>query len=127
MRSGTSNLSTSSRLRSPAFQRIFALLAIISLLLPQIMAIQPAFAAGGAYTFKWTAADPAVNIAPYLPTYKKQPPSSLACPTLSGSVGRAADPLKDAVAYAAPAISSNLDSVTSLEPKEMALGQIVPF
>ncbi|MCU1677737.1 MAG: hypothetical protein JWM93_2495, partial [Frankiales bacterium] len=49
------------------------------------------------------------------------------CPTPSGSAGRASAPLAHAVAYASPATSANLDAVTSLAPKDMALGQIVPF
>jgi hypothetical protein len=49
------------------------------------------------------------------------------CSTPSGGVGRAADPLANAVAYATPAVPSNLDAVTSLAPKDMALCQIVPF
>jgi uncharacterized repeat protein (TIGR01451 family) len=69
-------------------------------------------AAGGAYNLNWTAADPAPNNAPFLPTYPKVPPSSLACPTLSGGVRRAGDPLANAE-YGAP--------------KDMALGQIVPL
>src|SRR5437868_14602062 len=99
MKTSTSDPSTSSRLRSPVFQRIFALLAIVSLLLPQLMAIPAANAAGGAYNLKWYAADPAVNSGTFLPTYAKLPPSSLACATPSGGTGRAADPLTNAVAY----------------------------
>lgn len=83
--------------------------------------------AGGAYTIKWYAADPAVNRAPYLPTYRKQPPSALQCPTPTGGVGRAVDPLAEAVAYGPNFLSSDLDAVTSLAPKTLQLGQIVPF
>jgi uncharacterized repeat protein (TIGR01451 family) len=76
----------------------------------------------GSYTVKWYAADPAVNRAPYLPTYPKRLPSQQA-PVW----GRAADPLPNAVAYGPTYSPSNLDAVTSLMPKDMALGQIVPF
>jgi len=81
----------------------------------------------GTYSLHWYAADPAVNIAPYLPTYQKLPPSSLPCPTPSGGTGRASDPLADAVAYGPTFVPSDLDAVPSLEPKDMALGQIVPY
>jgi hypothetical protein len=81
----------------------------------------PVQAAGGAYTLNWTAADPKVNNAPYLPTYNKVPPAALACPMPSGSTGRAADPLANAV------FGNPKDSVESLAPANMALGQIVPF
>ena len=105
------------------------LLAVFAILIGILPAPQTAFAASGSYGVKWYAADPAVSRAPYLPTYVKQPPSSLACPGagLSGGAGRAADPLANAVAYASPATSNNLDAVTSLAPKDLALGQIVPF
>lgn len=81
----------------------------------------------GSYGIKWYAADPEPNRAPYLPTYLKLLPASLTCPAPSGEVGRAADPLADAVAYASPPIPSNLDAVTSLMPKDLALCQVVPF
>ena len=56
-----------------------------------------------------------------MPTYAKVPPTLLACPTPSGSAGRAADPLAHAV------FGNPKDSVESLAPQDMALGQIVPF
>jgi len=61
---------------------------------------------------------------PIFTTYDKLTPDQLACP---GTAGRYADPLKDSVAYAYPFSSKNLDAVTSLAPKDMALGQVVPF
>jgi uncharacterized repeat protein (TIGR01451 family) len=93
---------------------------------------------GGAYSLKWMAADPALNKAPYLPTYAKITPEMWlethsgiypGTTTAGGPVttGRAADPLANAVVYASPFQPSNRDTVTSLAPKEMALGQIVPF
>jgi uncharacterized repeat protein (TIGR01451 family) len=82
---------------------------------------------GGSYSLKWLAADPALNKLPYLPTYNKLKPSDLACSYPSGGVGRASNPLADAQAYAPPANSSDLDAVTSLEPKDLALCQVVPF
>ncbi len=102
--------------------RVLLVLAIILSNVWQVFAVaQPVYATGGSYSLDWTAADPAVNKAPYLPTYTKVPPSSLACPTPSGSVGRAADPLANAV------FGNPKDSVESLAPPSMALGQIVPF
>ncbi len=47
------------------------------------------------YDINWYAADPVAGSAPYLPTYLKFSPGSLAGPT----TGRAADPLRNAVAY----------------------------
>src|SRR5436190_560172 len=76
---------------------------------------------GGSYSLKMFAADPAVNHAPNLPTYTKVPPGALACPTPSGGTGRASDPMPNAV------LGNPLDAVTSLAPRDMALGQIVPF
>ncbi len=81
----------------------------------------------GSYNIKLYAADPETNRAPYLPTYPKVKPAAMACPTPSGGVGRAADPLTNAVAYGPTFIPSDLDAVTSLMPKDLALGQIVPF
>lgn len=100
------------------------LLLLLSMTLLLSVVPMEAQAAAGSYSLKWTAADPAVNKAPYLPTYAKLTPGKLACP---GIAGRYADPLKDAVAYASPFIPSNFDAVTSLTPQNMALGQIVPF
>ncbi|MFN5768780.1 MAG: beta strand repeat-containing protein [Pirellulaceae bacterium] len=93
---------------------------------------------GGAYSLKWIAADPALDKAPYLPTYSKITPEMWLAAhggiypgttTAGGPVttGRAADPLANAVVYASPFQPSNQDAVTSLAPKDMALGQIVPF
>ena len=93
---------------------------------------------GGAYSLKWIAADPALNKAPYLPTYAKITPEMWLAAhsgiypgtTFAGgpvTTGRAADPLANAVVYATPLQPSNQDAVTSLAPKDMALGQIVPF
>ena len=50
---------------------------------------------GGAYNFVWTAADPALQKAPYLPTYTKKWPHQVTYP-LSG---RQDDPMADAVMY----------------------------
>ncbi|MDB5278840.1 MAG: hypothetical protein JWR61_3795 [Ferruginibacter sp.] len=83
--------------------------------------------AGGSYSLKWVAADPAMNTGPYQPTYQKLAPALLSCSTPSGGIGRANNPLPDAVAYAAPPLSSNFDAVPSLAPKDMALCQVVPF
>lgn len=77
---------------------------------------------GGAYIIKWFAADPAVNKAPYLPTYDKIPSSELPCTAVGG---RDSNPLTDAVAYTPGTLQ--LDAVTSLAPKDMALCQVVPF
>lgn len=99
-----------------------------------------ALAAGGSYSLDYCAADPGFNSAPYLPTYDKLLPEDWQYlypylqlqgdpPTLTEApyepngfpIGRWNDPLKDAV-YGVPA-----DQVESLEPEDMALGQIVPF
>ncbi|MDO9212310.1 MAG: Calx-beta domain-containing protein [Methylococcales bacterium] len=83
---------------------------------------------GGSYTIKWYAADPAVNKAPFLPTYEKLTPAEyLASHGGVYPTGSATDPLPNAEAYASPPIPSNLDAVTSLTPKDLELGQIVPF
>ena len=73
------------------------------------------------YSLTWSAADPAANKGPYAPTYTKVPPAVMPCPMPSGSAGRASDPLANAV------FGSPKDSVQSLAPQDMALGQIVPF
>ncbi|MFN5241997.1 MAG: hypothetical protein ACK5WC_00530, partial [Aphanizomenon sp.] len=86
---------------------------------------------GGSYSIKWYAADPAVDSGPYLPTYTKISPTSYLDAGFIYPIGSAAlaitNPLYNAVAYASPPIPSNRDAVTSLAPKNMALGQIVPF
>jgi len=74
-----------------------------------------------AYNLNWYAADPAPNSAPYLPTYLKLAPGSLPCPT----GGRAADPLRNAVAFGPT--PGQLDALTSLAGESMSLGQIMPF
>ncbi|MGB4588247.1 MAG: FctA domain-containing protein [Clostridiaceae bacterium] len=71
---------------------------------------------GGDYNLVWSAADPAPNKGPYDPTYNKLTPAQLA-PVF----GRADDPLANAV-YGVPK-----DAVSSLEPADTMLGQIVPF
>ncbi|MDV6342373.1 DUF11 domain-containing protein [Nitrosomonas sp. Is24] len=85
----------------------------------------------GTYTLKWTAADPAVNKAPYLPTYTKISPAEYLTAGFTYPSGRAdlpsSNPIDNAVAYGPTFIASDLDAVTSLTPKDMALGQIVPF
>lgn len=85
----------------------------------------------GTYTLKWTAADPAVSNAPYLPTYTKISPAEYLAAGFTYPSGRAdlpsSNPIDNAVAYGPTFVSSDLDAVTSLAPKDMALGQIVPF
>lgn len=83
-------------------------------------------AVGGSYKFQWYAADPAVNRAPYLPTYIKYTPAYISCP---GSAGRYSGSavLPHAVMYGPTYSPSNLDAVDSLAPRTLALGQIVPF
>jgi hypothetical protein len=85
----------------------------------------------GAYSIKWLASDPAANRAPFAPTYDKLTPQQYLDSFGSYPTGRATLPatngLSNSVAYASPPTSSNLDAVTSLAPKDMALGQIVPF
>jgi hypothetical protein len=106
----------------PKVLRVFLALAMVLMQLGGVWgSIPPAQAAGGSYSLDWSAADPAVNNAPYVPTYNKVPPAALACPAPSGSAGRAADPLANAV------FGNPKDAVESLAPPDMALGQIVPF
>ena len=62
------------------------------------------------YNVKWYAADPDGGHAPYQPTYLKLSPASLACPDGARLTGRAADPLRNAVAYGPTA--STLDALT---------------
>ena len=78
----------------------------------------------GAYSLHWYAADPGVNSGKFLPTYNKLQPFQLTCPTPSGLGGRASNPLPNAQLY-----NSLLerDGVTSLQPKDLALCQVVPF
>jgi hypothetical protein len=66
-----SHRGTANRSKSPACWNVLSLLMTIALLSPQLFAVLPAQAAGGAYSIKWYAADPAVNRAPYLPTLCK--------------------------------------------------------
>ena len=73
------------------------------------------------YDINWYASDPQPNSAPYLPTFVKFGPGGIVCPTN----GRAADPLRNAVAYGPTA--GQLDALTSLGGEPFALGQIVPF
>ena len=108
----------------PNYRPMFSLVLILFLSTALLLSIAPfeAQAAGGAYTLKWYSADPSLDSSPYLPTYAKLTPAQLASP---GTAGRYADPLANAVAYGPT--SSNFDAVTSLFPKDMALGQIVPY
>lgn len=88
------------------------------------MAIAPATSHGAiATSLDWAAADPAHTKGPYSPTYTKAGPS-IGCPAPSGGTGRAADPMGDAV-FAAPGGAQ--DAVESLQPPDLALGQVVPF
>ena len=73
------------------------------------------------FNLNWYAADPVQNSAPYLPSYLKLGPANLPRPL----GGRAADPLRNAVAYGPT--SSQLDALTSLAGEPMSLGQVVPF
>ena len=97
---------------------------------------QLVYAAGGAYTIDWSAADPALNKGAYLPTYpKKTAAQKSRVTTIDGSGvvtaggrlnGQTDDKaLVDAVCFK-PDTSTN-DSVESLMPKDLMLGQIVPF
>ena len=116
----TSHLS----LKIPDYRSMFSLTIILVLSTTFVLSIVPfeAQAAGGAYSLKWYSADPSLNSSPYLPTYAKLTPSQLASP---GTAGRYADPLSNAVAYGPT--GSTLDAVSSSAPKDMALGQIVPY
>jgi uncharacterized repeat protein (TIGR01451 family) len=97
------------------------LIGILSITLLLTLVPVEAQASGSVYKLWWYAADPSLNTGSYLPTYEKLTPASLSSP---GTAGKYADPLANAVLYATP---SNDDGVNSLRPKNMALGQIVPF
>jgi hypothetical protein len=74
------------------------------------------------YNLAFYAADPGVtNNA----TYLRLSPVSLPCPASALTTGRAADPLRNAIAYGPTA--SQFDAVTSLAGDTFCLGQIVPF
>jgi len=103
--------------------RVLSLFLSILLILPSMMF--PSIAAGGSYNIKWSAADPAENTGSYQPTYEKIQPSDTSWPTIM--MGRQNDPLQHAVAYGPTYTSSNYDAVQSLMPKNLALGQVVPF
>ena len=85
----------------------------------------------GSYTLKWYASDPAIDKAPYLPTYEKLSPGLYIAGgyiyPLNSADPPTDNPLDEAVTYGSIFNTHNLDAVTSLAPKDMALGQIVPF
>jgi uncharacterized repeat protein (TIGR01451 family) len=83
-------------------------------------------ASGGDYKIIFSAADAKLNNGPYNPTYDRYRPAGLPCPAPSGGTGVASEPIKDAI-YASPLPPHAVDSVTSLAPADMVLGQIVPF
>lgn len=70
----------------------------------------------GDYSLNWSAADAKPNNAPYLPTYDKLYPGQLA-PVW----GSQSNPLPHAV------FGNPKDSVESLQPTDLILGQVVPF
>jgi len=80
--------------------------------------------AGGSYNLTWRAADPAVNRGPLAATYEKLTPAEWLARFGAYPQGAATSPLANAQ-YAAPGGAD--DSVASLAPKNMELGQIVPF
>ena len=108
----------------PRLRSMISVMLILILSMTVLVSVVPFEAQAGlnAYNLKWYAADPKLNNAPYLPTYARLTPASLPSP---GLAGRYADPLANAVAYGPT--SSDLDTVTSLAPHDIALGQIVPF
>ena len=79
---------------------------------------------GGSYTVRWSAADPEVNKGTLAPTYAKLTPAEYLATYGSYPVGFATDPLPNAES-ANPAGAN--DSVPSLAPKGLEVGQIVPF
>jgi hypothetical protein len=66
-----------------------------------------------------------LNNAPYLPTYVKLSPAALSCPASALTTGRAADPLRNSVAYGPT--TNHLDALTSLGGEPLHFGQVVPF
>jgi hypothetical protein len=77
------------------------------------------------YSLKLYAADPSPDSGPYSPTYLKLSPTNLPCPDSARITGRAADPLRNAVAYGPTA--GQLDALTSMGGAPMCFGQVVPF
>lgn len=105
--------------------RFLALTLVILLMLPTMLF--PSVAASGSYFVKWSAADPAENTGSYAPTYEKIQPSDIAGPFPITGRRDGSALLPHAVAYGPAFTSSNYDAVQSLMPKNLALGQIVPF
>ncbi|MDD3504453.1 MAG: Cna B-type domain-containing protein, partial [Eubacteriales bacterium] len=99
--------------------KMFVLLIVLAMLITGLP--QMSLADSGAYSIKFYASDPALNKGPYSPTYEKMSPFELA-PYASG---RGNSVLEDAVLYGPTAATK--DGVTSLEPSDLALGQIVVF
>jgi len=124
MHSPFANRSKNMLLSSVRYRSVILIILSIGILLSAMPF--GAQASSGSYKFKWYAADPAVNRAPYLPTYIKYTPAYISCP---GSAGRYSGSvvLPNAVLYGPTYSSSNIDAVTSLAPRTLALGQIVPF
>jgi uncharacterized repeat protein (TIGR01451 family) len=109
-------------------QRGLAVAAAMTLVAGMAAAFVPtptSFADAGSYSLKWYGADPEANHAPFLPTYAKKLPAQLPCAAPNGGTGRAADPLSNAVAYGPG--PTPLDALTSLQPRDLVLGQVVPF
>jgi HYR domain len=82
-------------------------------------------AATSAYDIKFYAADSDTNTGPYAPTYLKFSPATMPSPPEARLTGRAADPLRNAVAFGPT--GNQLDALTTLNGGSMSLGQIVPF
>lgn len=97
------------------------MIIILSMILLFSLIPYEAQASAGSYQIQMFAADPELNNGPFLPTYEKLTPDFLTSP---GTAGRYSDPLPNAVCYAT---QSKIDGVNTLNPKNMVLGQIVPF
>jgi uncharacterized repeat protein (TIGR01451 family) len=94
---------------------LLVMLALILNLLPATPVVQPAFAVGGAYSIHFAAADPSIYIPP------------IPFPPLAAPSGRGNGDTSIPNAYYIDPVTSTAVKVESLAPRDMALGQIVPF
>jgi uncharacterized repeat protein (TIGR01451 family) len=98
---------------------MFVLLIVLAMLITGLP--QMSLADSGAYSIKLFASDPSPDKGSYLQTYEKLSPFELA-PYTSG---RGSNVLEHAVLYGPTA--ETRDGVTSLEPSDLEVGQIVPY
>lgn len=104
------------------FRKMILLMLSMCILL-SVMTLE-AQAGKNSYSIKWYASDPAINNDVYKPTYIKYTADYIDCP---GTAGRydGSTILPHAVLYDPESLAT--DAVTSLAPRNLALGEIVPF